>query len=285
MSIIVTGATGQLGRHVIEGLLEMLPAEQVTAVVRSKDKGKILAERGVKIAIADYNVPDSFETLFSAGDKVLLVSSSEFHQDRVKQHRMVLDAAKAAGVALFAYTSAPGTLTGPITVDHRQTEDAIRKSGVPYVLLRNAWYSENFTERLAPVLHYKAVTQAAAEGRVASASRADLAAAAVEVLVTGGHENKTYELTGDAAWSFAEFADELSRQTGASIVYNSVSAEEYMGILTSPAAGIPAPMASILTSVETSIANGELAATSSVLSGLIGRPTTPIAHSIAAALN
>ncbi|MFF4006692.1 SDR family oxidoreductase [Streptomyces sp. NPDC001717] len=283
MSIVVTGATGSLGRLVIEGLLEKVPAEGITAVVRSEEKAAGFAARGVKIAVADYNSPETFGSLFSAGDKVLLISGNEFDKGRVSQHKVVLDAAKAAGVGLFAYTSAPGGLSAALADDHRDTEAAIIGSGVPYVLLRNGWYNENYTERLTPVLQAGSVTQAAGEGRVASAARADYAAAAVAVLTGEGHRNATYELSGDTAWSFAEYAAELGRQTGAEIGYNAVPVETYTDILTSHA-GLPAPLAAILAGVETSIEKGELAVTGGDLTRLIGRPTTPIADSISAAL-
>ncbi|MGI5350486.1 SDR family oxidoreductase [Streptomyces sp. CA-250714] len=283
MSVIVTGATGSLGRFVVEGLLEKVPADQITAVVRNEEKAADFAARGVTIAIADYNIPSTFDGLFSAGDKVLLISSSEVDKDRVSQHKVVIDAAKAAGVALIAYTSAPGSLTAALADDHRGTEAAILESGLPYVLLRNGWYHENYTEQLAPVLQYNAFTQAAGEGRVASAARADYAAAAVAVLTGEGHENTTYELSGDTAWSFAEYAAELSRQTGKEIGYNAVSVEDFTSMLTGHA-GLPEALAAILGGVEVSIAKGELAGTSGDLSRLIGRPTTPIADSIAAAL-
>lgn len=209
MSIVVTGASGKLGRHVVEQLLEKVPAGQVTAVVRSPEKVADLAERGVRVAVADYNAPETFDGLFAAGDKVLLISGNEFDKGRVRQHSVVIDAAKAAGVALLAYTSAPGSLTAALADDHRGTERALLDSGVPYVLLRNGWYHENYTENLAPVLEHNAVVAAAGEGRVSSASRADYAAAAVAVLTGEGHENTTYELGGDEAWSFAEYAAEL----------------------------------------------------------------------------
>ncbi|KAB2340610.1 SDR family oxidoreductase [Actinomadura rudentiformis] len=283
MSIVVTGATGNLGRLVIEGLLEKVPAAQITAVVRSQEKAATFAARGVKIAIADYNAPETFDGLFSAGDKVLLISGNEFDKGRVGQHKVVIDAAKVAGVALLAYTSAPGSLTAALADDHRGTEAAIFESGVPYVLLRNGWYHEVYTEQLASVLQFNAVTQASGEGRVASAARADYAAAAVAVLTGEGHENKTYELNGDTAWSFAEYAAELSKQTGKQIGYNAVSVEEFNAILTGPA-GLPEPFAAILCGVEVAVEKGELAGTSDDLSRLIGRPTTPIADSIAVAL-
>ncbi|MFI1420957.1 SDR family oxidoreductase [Streptomyces sp. NPDC020731] len=282
MSIVITGATGNLGRHVVEQLLEKVPAEQVTAVVRNAEKASDLAERGVRIAVADYNAPETFDGLFTAGDKVLLISGNEFDKGRVGQHRVVIDAAKAAGVALLAYTSAPGPLTAALADDHRGTEEALLGSGVPYALLRNGWYHENYTENLAPVLEHDAVLAAAGEGRISSASRADYAAAAVAVLTGEGHENKTYELGGDEAWSFAEYAAELSRQTGKEIVYNPVTVEALTGILAG--AGVPAPVAAVLAGVDASIEKGELVVDSGDLSRLAGRPTTPLAEAVAAAL-
>ncbi|MGW3849501.1 SDR family oxidoreductase [Streptomyces fagopyri] len=282
MSIVVTGATGHLGRHVVEGLLEKIPADQITAVVRDPAKAAGFAARGVRIAVADYNEPETFGTVFSAGDRVLLISGNEFDKGRVNQHQVVLDAAKAAGVALFVYTSAPGSLTAALADDHRGTERAIADSGITYALLRNGWYNENYTENLAPVLEYGAVTQAAGEGRIAPAARADYAAAAVAVLTREGHENKTYELSGDTAWSFAEYAAEVAKQSGKEIVYNPVSVETFTGILAG--AGLPEPLAAIIAGVDASIEKGELAAAGGDLSRLTGRPTTPIAESIAAAL-
>ncbi|GGY04141.1 SDR family oxidoreductase [Streptomyces djakartensis] len=282
MSIVITGATGNLGRHVVEQLLEKVPAEQITAVVRNAEKAADLAERGVKVATADYNTPASFDGLFSAGDKVLLISGSEVDKGRVQQHKVVIDAAQTAGVALLAYTSAPGSLTAALADDHRGTEEILVGSGVPYTLLRNSWYHENYTENLAPVLEHNAVVAAAGEGRVSSASRADYAAAAVTVLTGEGHENKTYELGGDTAWSFAEYAAELSRQTGREIAYSPVSADALVGILTG--AGLPEPFARILAGVDVSIEKGELVVSTGDLSRLAGRPTTPLSEAIAAAL-
>ncbi|MET7649822.1 MULTISPECIES: SDR family oxidoreductase [unclassified Streptomyces] len=282
MSIVVTGATGNLGRHVVEQLLEKVPAEQITAVVRDEAKAADFAARGVKLAVADYNAPETFGSLFASGDKVLLISGNEFDKGRPAQHQVVIDAAKAAGVALLAYTSAPGPLSAALADDHRATEKALLASGLPYALLRNGWYHENYTEQLAPVLEHNAVVTAAGEGRVSSASRADYAAAAVAVLTGEGHENKTYELGGDEAWSFAEYAAELSKQTGKEIAYNSVPGEVLTGILTG--AGLPEGFATILVGVDASIEKGELVVSSGDLSRLAGRPTTPLAEAIAAAL-
>ncbi|MGY1500277.1 NAD(P)H-binding protein [Streptomyces sp. QTS52] len=281
MSIIVTGATGHLGRHVIEQLLEKVPADQITAVVRDAEKASGFAARGVKIAVANYNEPETFDGVIAAGDKVLLISGNEFDKGRIGQHKVVLDAAKAAGAALLAYTSAPGTLTAALADDHKGTEAAILESGVPYSLLRNGWYNENYTEQLAVALEH-GVTQAAGEGRVASAARADYAAAAVAVLTGEGHENTTYELSGDTNWSFAEYAAEVSKQSGKDVAYNAVSAEVLTGILVG--VGLPEAFAAILAGVDVSIEQGQLAGTPGDLSRLTGRPTTPIAESIAAAL-
>ncbi|MEU4897926.1 SDR family oxidoreductase [Streptomyces sp. NPDC044780] len=283
MSIVVTGATGHLGRLVVEGLLEKVPADQITAVVRDTAKAAGLADRGVRLHAADYNRPETLTGAFAAGDKVLLISGSEVGQ-RAPQHQAVIDAAKDAGVALLAYTSVLGGPAADFTLadEHKVTEQAIADSGLPHVLLRNGWYNENYTEKLAPVLEHGAVVGAAGEGRVASASRADYAAAAVAVLTGEGHAGKAYELSGDTAWSFAEYAEVVAGQTGKEIVYRPVSPEEYRSILTG--AGVPEPLAAILSDVEAAIERGRLAATPGDLSRLIGRPTTPIADSVAAAL-
>ncbi|MFI9763347.1 SDR family oxidoreductase [Streptomyces sp. NPDC051963] len=282
MSIVVTGATGHLGRHVIEQLLEKVAADQITAVVRTPEKAADFAARGVRIAVADYNAPETFDGLFAAGDKVLLISGNEFDKGRVGQHKVVIDAAKAAGVALLAYTSAPGSLTAALADDHRATEEVLLASGVPYSLLRNGWYHENYTEQLAPVLEHNAVVAAAGEGRISSASRADYAAAAAAVLTGEGHENSTYELGGDVAWSFAEYAATLSELTGKEIAYNAVSAEALVGILTG--VGVPETFATILAGVDQSIEKGELVVSTGDLSRLAGRPTTPLSEAITAAL-
>lgn len=282
--IVITGATGHLGRLVIEGLLAQIPADQIAAVVRNKEKAADLAARGVALRIADYNEPASLQGVFGAGDKVLLISGSELDR-RVPQHQAIIDAAKEAGVALLAYTSVLG---GPkaefeLASAHQATEQLILDSGLPHVFLRNGWYHENYTERLAPVLEHSAVVAAAGQGRVASAARADYAAAAVAVLTGEGHQGKAYELSGDEAWSFAEYAAELTRQHGKEIAYAAVPAGELRKILLG--AGMPEPVAEIFVGVDLAIERGLLAATPGELSRLIGRPTTPLAEGIAEALS
>ncbi|GAA4905714.1 SDR family oxidoreductase [Streptomyces coeruleoprunus] len=282
MSIVVTGATGKLGRLVVEALLDSgTPAAGIAAVVRDKARAADLAERGVELRVADYDRPETLADAFEAGDRVLLVSGNEVGR-RIPQHTAVITAAKAAGVAQLAYT---GVLGGPdadfdLAADHRATERAILDSGLPYTFLRNGWYTENYTENLAPVLAHGAVVANAGEGRVASAARADYAAAAAAVLTQDGHLGKAYELSGDTAWSFAEYAAEIARRTGRDIAYSDVPAETHLAILT----GLPEPFAAILVDVDRAIARGRLAGTSGDLARLIGRPTTPLAESVAEAL-
>ena len=282
MSIIVTGASGQLGRLVIEELLTSVPAAEVTAVVRDPAKADFLAARGATLAVADYNSPESFDGLLRGGDRVLLISGSEMHLDRTAQHKAVLGAAVKAGVALFAYTSAPRSQTGPVTDDHRATEDAILASGIPYSLLRNNLYHEMVTMNIPAALEHGALVRAAGDGRVASASRADYAAAAAAVLSGDGHEDTVYELSGNTAWSFVEFAAELSKKSGRHVPYHAVTGEKYAAMLSG--AGLPDPLPHVMAGIDASIAAGELALTTGDLSRLAGRPATPVADAIAAAL-
>ncbi|MFJ8882985.1 SDR family oxidoreductase [Streptomyces sp. NPDC102402] len=284
MSIVVTGATGQLGRLVIERLLATVPAESVAAVVRDKEKAAALAARGVEIRVADYDRPETLTGAFRAGDRVLFVSGSEAGR-RVPQHTAVIEAAKAAGVAQLAYT---GVLGGPdadflLAAEHKVTERLILDSGVPYTFLRNGWYTENYTANLASVLEHGAVVANAGEGRIASATRADYADAAAAVLTGEGHLGAAYELSGDVAWSLAEYAAAVSAATGREIAYTDVPAAVHQEILVK--AGLPEPFAEILVDVDEAIARGLLAGTSGDLARLTGRPSTPMAETVAAAVS
>ncbi|MCL2552186.1 MAG: SDR family oxidoreductase [Actinomycetia bacterium] len=283
MSVVVTGATGHLGRLVVDGLLAVLPADQVVATVRDKARAADLAERGVELRVADYDRPETLAGVFRAGDVVLLISGSEVGR-RVPQHTAVIDAAKDAGVARLVYT---GVLGGPdadfrLADEHKVTEQAVLDSGLAYTFLRNGWYHENYTAQI-PVQLEHGVVGSAGDGRIGSASRADYAAAAVAVLTTDGHEGRAYELSGDHAWTLAEYAAELSRRSGREVAHQDVPAEVLQGILTG--AGLPGPIAEILVDVDVSgIRRGLLAGTTDDLSRLIGRPTTPLADAIGAAL-
>ncbi|WNI23095.1 SDR family oxidoreductase [Streptomyces sp. ITFR-16] len=283
MSIVVTGATGALGRLVVEQLLTTVPASDVVAVVRDKEKGAALAARGVELRIADYDRPETLTGVFASGDRVLLISGNAVGA-RVAQHTAVIDAAKEAGVAQLAYT---GILGGPdadftLADEHKATEQLILDSGLPYTFLRNGWYTENYTENLAPVLAHGAVVGNAGAGRIASATRADYAAAAAAVLTGEGHLGKAYELSGDVAWSLAEYAAEVAKASGKEIVHNDVPAAVHQDILVG--AGVPEGFAAILVDVDEAVRRGRLAGTSGELAALIGRPTTPLAQTVAAAV-
>ncbi|MGW2436570.1 SDR family oxidoreductase [Streptomyces goshikiensis] len=283
MSIVVTGATGALGRLVVEELLGRVPADRLAVVVRNKEKAADLAERGIDVRIADYDDAESLAGAFRAGDRVLLISGSEVGR-RVPQHTAVIEAAKSAGVAQLAYT---GILGGPeadfeLAAEHKVTEQAILDSGLPYTFLRNGWYHENYTGNLGTVLEHGAVVGSAGAGRVASAARADYAAAAAVVLTGEGHLGRVYELSGDTAWSLAEYAAEVAAQAGRAVEYAEVPAEAHLSILTG--AGLPEGFAALLVDVDAAISRGRLAATGGDLSRLIGRPTTPVSEAIAGAL-
>ncbi|MFI1451094.1 SDR family oxidoreductase [Streptomyces virginiae] len=283
MSIVVTAATGALGRLVVEELLERVPADRVAVVVRDEEKAADLAARGIEVRVADYDDPAALARAFEPGDRVLLISGNEIGR-RVTQHTAVIDAAKAAGVAQLAYT---GILGGPeadfeLASEHTTTEQAVLASGLPYTFLRNGWYHENYTRELPTVLGHGAVVGSAGEGRVASAARADYAAAAAVVLTGEGHLNRIYELSGDTAWSLGEYAAEVSALSGKEIAYAEVPADEHLRILTG--AGVPEGFAAIIVDVDAAIARGRLADTGGDLSRLIGRPTTPVTEAIGAAL-
>jgi len=283
MSIVVTGASGALGRLVVEHLLTAVPASEVAAVVRDKEKAAGLAARGVELRIADYDRPETLKDAFHAGDRVLLISGNQVGS-RVAQHTAVIDAAKAAGVAQLAYT---GILGGPeadftLADEHRATEQLILDSGLPYTFLRNGWYTENQTENLAPVLAHGAVVGSAGEGKIAYATRDDYAAAAAAVLTGEGHLNRAYELSGDTALSYADYAAVVAKATGKEIVHNDVPAAVHQEILTG--AGLPEGFAAILVDVDQAVRRGRLAGTSGDLARLIGRPTTPVSDTVAAAV-
>ncbi|MFE7565228.1 SDR family oxidoreductase [Kitasatospora sp. NPDC057500] len=279
---VVTGATGQLGRLVVEGLLAKVPASEVAVVVRSAEKAADLAERGVAVRVADYNRPESLAGVFAAGDRVLLVSGSEVGS-RVPQHTAVVEAARAAGVALLAYTSAPGAATFKLADEHKVTEAVIRDSGLPFALLRNGWYTENYLGDAAGTVERGAVVGSAGQdGRIATAPRRDYADAAVAVLTGEGHEGAVYELSGDAAWTLPELAAELALASGRPVAFHPVAPEEHLRILVG--AGLPEGFAEILVDVDAGIARGELAGTPGDLARLIGRPTVPLAQSVKAAL-
>lgn len=281
--IAVTGATGQLGRLVINALLKKVPASEIIAAVRHPEKASDLAALGLQVRKADYSQPATLDAAFQGVDKLLLISSSEVGQ-RVAQHTAVINAAKHAGVKLLAYTSllhADKSILG-LGEEHRATEALLRESGLPVVLLRNGWYTENYAASIAPALAHGAFIGAVGNGRIASAAREDYAQAAAAVLTQEGQAGKVYELAGDDSYTLAEFSAEIARQSGKPVVYQDLSEADFKQALIS--AGLPEGFASMLADSDAGAAQGELFDDSHTLSKLIGRPTTPYAKVIAATL-
>lgn len=282
--IVVTGATGQLGRLVIAQLLQRgVPAGKIVAAVRTPSKAADLAAQGVQVREADYTRPATLMAAFQGAERVLLISSSEVGQ-RVPQHRAVIDAALEARVAQLVYTSLLRAETSPLglAAEHKATEALIVGSGLPHVLLRNGWYTENYLASVAPALQHGAFIGSAGSGRIASATRADYAEAAAAVLTLPVGANRSYELAGDSAYTLAEFVAELQRQTGRAVVYQDLPQPAFEGALVG--AGLPAPFAALLADSDAGASRGALFDDGHQLSTLIGRPTTPLAAAMKAAL-
>ncbi|HEX6234605.1 MAG TPA: SDR family oxidoreductase [Jiangellaceae bacterium] len=284
MPIVVTGATGHLGRLVVAELLARgVPANEVVATGRRIEKIKDLADRGVQTRSIDYDDPDSLRAAFAGADKVLLISGSEVGK-RVTQHKNAIGAAAEASVGLLVYTSIAGADRTSIRLadDHRATEQALSAAGLPVTLLRNSWYLENYTGQMPVYLEHGAIVGCAGDGQVSAATRADYAAAAAAVLATDGHAGRTYELGGDTAFSMAELAAVVSELSGRQVEYRDLAEQDYAAVLTS--AGLPAPYAAALAQSDRGLARGDLRVETGDLSRLAGRTTTSMREAVAAAL-
>lgn len=281
--IVITGASGQLGRLVIESLLQTVPAGEIVAAVRNPEKVADLAARGVQVRVADYDQPASLAAAFAGADKLLLISANEVGR-RVPQHRAVIEAAKAAGVGLLAYTSLLHADSSPLPLaaEHRETEALIRASGLPAVILRNGWYTENYLAGIPTALQYGVVLGSAGAGRIASAARADYAAAAAAVLTRDDQAGRIYELAGDASYTLAELAAEIAKQSGQAVNYQNLPESEFKAALLG--AGLPDFLATLLAESDVGASKGGLFDDSRQLSQLIGRPTTSLANMVAAQL-
>ncbi len=280
----VTGATGQLGRLVMDGLLEKgVPAGELVAVVRSPDRASRWAEQGVQVRKADYEEPDTLPPALKGVEKLLLISASEVGR-RAAQHRNVVDAAVAEGVELLAYTSILNVETSRMELAqaHQETEQLIGESGLPFVFLRNGWYLENYTAQIPTYIEHGAVLGSAGDGQVSGASRTDYADAAVAVLTGDVLDHAVYELGGDEPFTLPELARELSRQSGKEVEYRDLPEEAYAEALI--AAGLPEALARALADADRGIARSELYTERQDLRDLIGRPAKSLSEAIAAAL-
>lgn len=280
MKIAITGASGHLGQLVIKHLKGKTDVANIVALVRTPAKA---AHLGVETRAFDYNAPETLEQGLQGIDKLLLISGSEVGK-RVQQHQAVIEAAKKAGVKNIVYTSLlkADTSTLVLAPEHLETEKLIKASGLTYTILRNGWYTENYTAGIAGELAAGAVYGSAGNGKIAAAAREDYAKAAVAVLLSDAHSNKTYELAGDEAYTLTEYAAEISRQTGKNIPYHNVPVSEYAAILEK--AGLPAGVAQFFAGTHVGTEKGDLFDNSCQLSALTGEATTPVASSIAEAL-
>lgn len=280
MTIAVTGATGQLGRLAIAALKSRVPATDIVALAR--DPGRA-ADLGVAARAADYLRPETLSAALAGVDVLVLISSNDFN-DRAGQHQAVITAAKAAGVGRIVYTSILKGDASPMILaqDHITTEAALRASGVTVTILRNGWYTENYTGSLGGAIAAGAMIGSFGTGRIASAARKDYAEAIAVVATSPGHEGKVYELAGDTPYTLADMAAEVSRLTGKTIPYNSLPPDVYAGIL--QGFGLPELLCKALADSDNQGAQGALLDESRTLSRLIGRPTTPMSVTVAEAL-
>jgi len=278
--IAVTAASGKLGGLVLEGLLKAFPPRELVAIARSPEKIAPFAKQGVQVRRGDYSEPETLGPALAGVKRLLLISGMDLGK-RVEQHRAVIEAAKSAGVELIAHTSLlrADVSTLPIAEEHRATEKLLRDSHVPFVLLRNGWYIENYTERVDMPLKYGAFVGAARDGRIGAAARADFAAAAVTVLTSEGQEGMTYELAGDRAFTMTDLARAVSDWAGRTIPYNDLPATEYRKALEK--AGVPSPFVDIAVGTDVAIARGDLDSKTPDLHMLIGRETTSLRDALA----
>ncbi|MGB0664263.1 MAG: SDR family oxidoreductase [Pontibacterium sp.] len=285
--IAITGATGQLGQLVINELVTKVDPSQLIAVVRSPEKAQSYSEQGIDVRLGDYSQADTLTTALAGVKQLLLISSSEVGQ-RTPQHKAVIEAAKANGVEHILYTSILKADSSPLPLakEHLETEALIKASGIAYTVLRNGWYTENYAASIAPSLEHSAFIGCAGEGQIASAARADYAAAAVaailNVLEGKASGSDILELAGGDAYTLSEFAAEIAQQAGKTVAYVNLPESEFAGALIG--AGLPEPLAVLLAESDTGASKGGLFSDDATLSSLIGRPTTPYADVIKATL-
>lgn len=278
MTLAITGATGQLGRLVIDALKTKAAAEGIIALVRNTDKA---ADLGVPARPFNYDAPETLAPALDGVDTLLLISGSDVGR-RVPQHAAVINAAKATGVQHIVYTSllnAPSSTLG-LAPEHVETEKLLVASRIGHTLLRNGWYTENYTMGLTAALEHNALLGAAKDGRISSAARHDYAEAAAVVLMDKALQGRTYELSGDDSYTLTDLAATLSTQAGKDIPYVDLPEADYAAALTR--AGLPAEFAEFLANCDVEASKGALFDEGTQLSDLIGRPTTPLATAVAA---
>ncbi|MCU4164888.1 SDR family oxidoreductase [Carboxylicivirga caseinilyticus] len=276
MKIGVTGATGQLGQLVVEQLKKRVASEDVITLVRNTEKAKDL---GVVAKAFDYTKPEGLASQLEGIDYLLLISGNEIGQ-RAVQHQNVINASKKAGIKWIVYTSLLHADQSSLNLagEHLATEKALKESGIEYTILRNGWYSENYTGSIPGAVGAGAFVGSAGEGKISSAARIDFAEAAAVVISDDSHKGNVYELAGDEAYTLSELAAEISKQTGKDIPYSDMPETEYAKILKS--IGLPEGFADAIASWDVGASKGDLFDDGHQLSKLIGRPTTPLSQSV-----
>ncbi|WP_397546501.1 SDR family oxidoreductase [Rhodothermus marinus] len=279
----VTGASGHLGRRVVELLLENVSAERIRALTRHPEKIADLAERGVSVGAGDFARPDELARALEGVERLLLVSTDDLHPGaRVRLHRQAIEAARKAGVRYVAYTSATRADTNPVNFmrDHAETEAALRESGLAWTFLRNNLYAETLL-MVAPVALQTGVLQLpAGDGRVGFVAREDCARIAVAVLLDPAHEGKIYEVTGPEALGYAEAAAILSELSGRPVRYEPVSPEAYRQAMA--AAGLPDFVIDAMTSMYQGVAQGVFDLVSSAVQDVTGRAPQTVRQALEA---
>lgn len=280
MRIAVTGATGSLGGHVVDSLLNKgVAASDIVAIVRNEEKAADLKARGIALGVATFEDEAALTAALEGVDRLVFISGSEVGQ-RVAQHTNVINAAKAAGVTFIAYTSLLNLDTSKLALapEHIATEKLLAESGIDHALLRNGWYWENYESSIGAAKATGKVFGAAEGARVSAAARKDYAEAAAVVITSDNQAGKVYELAGAPALTYPEIAAGIGEVIGSEAEYVNLSVEEYQNALEQ--AGVPAEFAALLAGMDPIIAEGALYSDSSDLQDLIGRPSTSIVEAL-----
>lgn len=272
MSIVITGASGQLARSVVDNALETIEAPNLILVTRSPGDLASYEDKGAKVRFGDFEQPDSLSDAFAGGKRMLLISTDAVG-DRIDQHATAIDAAGEAGVELVAYTSIVNPVPeNPAFVvpDHAATEQKLRDSGLGWVFLRNSLYAEFQTASMTAAAESGVLVTNSGSGQVAYVSRDDCAAAAAAVLVSGGHAGATYDITGPESLDASARADIFSSITGKDIEVVEVDDDSYaQGV--ADATGMPFDAARGMASFGMATRDGYLAVVSSDFEKLTGR--------------
>jgi len=270
--IIVTGATGKLGRRTVERLLKRVPADHVGVSVRDPRKAQGLADRGVRVRQGSFDDPASLVHAFEGAEQLLLVSLDRTGEECVTGHRAAVDAAVKAGVGRILYTSQMGAAHDSrfqACRDHAQTEDLLRATGLPWTALRNGFYAASALRFLEPGRHTGDIALPA-DGPVAWTGHDDLAEATAAILADETRfEGPTPPLTGPAALDFDAVAEIAAQATGRSFTRTVVPDDAFRE--QALAHGAPAPIADLMLSIFEAARNGEFTSVDSTLAQLIGQ--------------